>query len=103
MGYRAALTYDKPLGGLAALSCYRISAEEPHSLATEANKHLPIWVAHGTMDQVVTYELGQEAYQSLLDQGLNAEWHEYPMGHEVCMPQIQRLSAWLQQRIGAKG
>ena len=29
--------------------------------------------------------------------GLQPEWHEYPMGHEVCMDELDDLRAWLNE------
>lgn len=102
VGYRAALRYPRKLGGLAALSCYRINADEPQSLGTEANKSLAILVNHGEFDQVVTFALGREGYESLCAQGYQPQWQAYPMGHEVCMEQIENLSAWLQAQLKSK-
>ncbi len=96
VGYQTALRYDKPLGGLAALSTYRINPEAATSVPAETNKKLPVLVNHGDWDGVVTKELGYEAYESLLGQGLDATWKTYPMDHEVTLTQMQDLGVWIQ-------
>ncbi|MEY4328475.1 MAG: hypothetical protein RL703_294, partial [Pseudomonadota bacterium] len=27
------------------------------------------------------------------------DWKTYPMGHEVCLPEIQAIGAWLNQQM----
>lgn len=95
VGYQTALRHEKPLGGLAALSTYRIDAEAATSLPVEASKTLPILVNHGDWDGVVPAALGKEAYESLEKQGLKANWVTYPMDHEVTLPQMQDLGRWI--------
>ena len=34
-------------------------------------------------------------------QGYAAEWHEYPMGHEVCAAELAETARWLRARLGA--
>jgi len=35
--------------------------------------------------------------------GYPVQWHEYPMGHEVCLEEIRQISAWLQSVLGSAG
>lgn len=99
VGYQTALRYPRPLGGLAALSTYRINAEAETSLPNTANQQLPIIVNHGDWDSVVPSALGKEAFDSLIKQGLQATWKTYPMDHEVCLPQIEALGQWVVEQL----
>lgn len=99
VGYRAALRYPRPLAGLAALSTYRISPELAESQALPANRQLPVFIAHGESDSVVPVQLGRLACQSLQQQGFDPQWHSYPMDHEVCLPEIRALGAWIEARL----
>ena len=54
-------------------------------------------MCHGQQDPVLPMGMGKSAYDNLHSAGYNIEWHEYPMGHEVCMAEIQLISAWLQR------
>jgi len=61
--YHTALTFEQPLGGLLALSSYFATA----SLTTpsEANRNIPILVAHGTNDPMLPEFLGRESVDHL--------------------------------------
>ena len=41
----------------------------------------------------------REAYEARLREGRTAEWREFPIGHEVSMPEIETLGAWLRDRL----
>ena len=56
-------------------------------------------IAHGTQDEMVTLSAGQSAHEWLHQAGYQVEWKDYPMGHEVCMPEIKQLSTWLTQLL----
>ncbi len=88
------LRYPQPLGGIAALSTY---LPLPHRLAGEihpANRHLPILMVQGAEDSVVPPALARHSRQRLENEGYAIEWHEYPMGHEICQEEITLLSDW---------
>jgi phospholipase/carboxylesterase len=75
---------------------------EPESLSTqahEANKNTPILCAHGQQDEVVPMFLGHAAYKVLEQNGYTVEWKEYVMQHNVCMQELEDVSAWIQQRL----
>ena len=85
------------LGGIMALSTYMA---EPSTLPADgANVSTPIFMAHGLYDDVVPHAFGKTACQHLQEKGYTSEWHDYPMQHNVCMEQLQDISAWLQQRL----
>ena len=91
--------YSKTLAGILALSTYMcepsLLAEEAH----DANKQTPIQFGHGTHDDVVPVAMGQAAYQTLKDTGYQAKWKTYAMQHNVCMDEINDISAWIQARL----
>lgn len=89
--YHCGLSYDKPLAGILALSTYLATRD---TLACHpANHSIPIHIFHGTVDDVVPESLGQRALQNLQAMGYQPRYKSYPMGHEVCMPQVRDLSA----------
>ena len=81
--------------GIMALSTYLTLPEQLESEANPANGDCPIFMAHGTQDQVVPYEGGQLSRQALEAQGYEIEWREYPMPHSVCAEEIADISSWL--------
>jgi phospholipase/carboxylesterase len=101
VAYTTALTHPEKLAGLIALSTYipvqRLLVDEK----TEANKAIPVFAAHGMDDDVVAPELGMAARDFLLVQGYSVEWHEYPMPHSVCLPEVKAIGKWLKARMAA--
>ena len=94
--------YPQRLAGLLAMSAYlpfpaRFAAER-----SAANANLPILMCHGRLDPVVPLTMGVEARDALVAHGCPVEWHEYPMAHEVCRPELADISRWLRDVLGAK-
>ena len=95
----AGLRRDEPLAGIGALSTYlplhHLLAEERHP-----NSHdTPIFMAHGLYDPVITYDIGTNSRDRLLEQGYHVEWHEYPMEHGLCPQEIDDIARWLNGRL----
>lgn len=93
VAYHAALSYDKKLAGLLALSTYL--ATNDHIKYNAANQAIPIMIQHGTHDPVVPAILGERAYHLLESKGYDVEFQTYPMAHQVCLPQIHAIGEWL--------
>ena len=68
---------------------------------SEAARVLPICYMHGIYDDVVNLSMGWDAKNRLEAAGLSPEWHEYPMRHEICRPQLGDIRSWLLARLGA--
>ena len=96
MAFQTALYYPKPLAGILALSTFLAEGEQLAAGKSEANARIPILMCHGQSDAVLPMSLGQSSLQTLEAAGYAVEWHEYPMGHEVCLEEIQEISRWLQ-------
>jgi phospholipase/carboxylesterase len=91
----AGLRHPHRLAGIVALSTY-LPLEE--ALATEAhpaNASIPLFMAHGTHDPVVSPSLGAASRDLLLARGYAVDWHAYPMGHELCAQEIADVREWL--------
>ncbi len=87
--------YPERLAGVLALSCY---LPLPDRLATErvaANQDVPIFMAHGTADATLSLSFAQQSRDHLLSLGYGVDWHEYPMGHSVCMPEVADIRVFL--------
>lgn len=84
------------LAGVIALSTYMC---EPESLASELqqdNVDTPIFMAHGEHDDVVPVFMGKAAFDTLQQNGFNATWETYPIQHNVCMPEVNSISQFIQ-------
>ena len=90
-----ALRQPQPLAGVLALSTYlplkQQLADEMHS----ANRDVPVFMAHGTFDNVINIAIAQASAQLLRDSGYAVEWHEYAMPHSVCPEEIADIRDFL--------
>jgi len=93
VAYQAALSFEKPLAGLMAMSTYIASK---HSIALqEANKNLAISIFHGSQDNVVPESLGQQALTHLQELGFQPDYKTYVMAHNVSPGQIKDIGEFI--------
>jgi phospholipase/carboxylesterase len=97
----AGLRAPQRLAGLVALSGYLPLAPTTAAQASEANRGVPVFMAHGDADDIVVPARGEAARKALAALGYPVDWRTYPMGHEVCMDEVADLNAWLIQRLAA--
>lgn len=90
----AGLNYQPQLAGILALSTYLADSK------TIPEGDLPIFIGHGSSDPVVPIVLGQQARDTLIQQGYEAEWHQYAMEHSVSMEEIKDIGQWITERLG---
>lgn len=93
----AGLRYPKPLAGLLAMSGYLPLAAQTAAERSAANARTPVFLAHGLNDEVIPVARARASRSQLeaLEQPL--QWHEYPMGHSVCIEEVRHLQQWLLQ------
>jgi phospholipase/carboxylesterase len=95
MSLDVALRYPRRLAGVAALSGHLF---EPESLAAElspAQKQLPVFLAHGTEDDIIPIIGSLTAAQALRAAGLPVTLHEYRMAHQIIEQEFEDLRAFL--------
>jgi phospholipase/carboxylesterase len=103
VAYLTALTHPEPLAGLLALSTYVPSADLLQAGFNPACRTLPVFAAHGSVDDVVSMNLGRQALDLLQSLGVQPAWHAYEMGHGVCLAEVQDIGDWLAGRLGEIG
>ena len=99
MALYTALRRPEPLAGIIALSCY---LPEPDSLADEmpdANRDVPIFMAHGDLDPVVAPALGRLSFERLKAAGCKVSWHTYSMPHAVIPQELADIRAFLDREV----
>ncbi len=95
---QAGLRQTHALAGIMALSTYLPLPEKLMSEKTGANQNIPIFLAHGAIDQVIPVNLAYATRGQLEKAGYSPEWHEYEyMPHSVSLDEINHISAWLQK------
>ena len=95
----AGLRERRPLAGIIALSSYLLFPDRLEAEAAAANRELPIFQAHGRQDPVVLPELGRSSRDRLLAAGYPVEWREYDIAHQVNLPELQEVAAFLESRL----
>jgi phospholipase/carboxylesterase len=93
------LRHPRRLGGILVASGYELRPETLASEAAAENLDTPILFCHGSYDDLLPVALGREAYAARLAEGRPVEWREFPIGHEVSMPEIETFGAWLRERL----
>ena len=90
-----ALRHAERLAGVMALSTYLPLAGKLAAERAEANRETPIFMAHGRYDDLIPMQRAQASRDYLQKLGYAVEWHDYPMPHSVCAPQIADISSFL--------
>ena len=91
----AGLRAPQRLAGLVGLSGYLPLAHTTEAEAGDANRLVPVFMAHGIYDGVVVPQRGRDSRDLLQRLGYDVEWHEYPMQHSVCAEEVADLNAFL--------
>jgi phospholipase/carboxylesterase len=95
MALLTGLRHRERLAGIVGMSGYLPLAATTATERSDANAMTPIFMAHGQQDPVVDIERGRTSREMLRALGYAGEWHEYPMGHSVCMEEIADVNRWL--------
>lgn len=91
---QAACRAQRPLAGVMLLSTWLPDATRFRLPSACAD--LPMFVAHGTQDDIVPLAAAERLLTHLRDCGARALSHRfYPMGHQICPEELGDLAAWL--------
>ena len=96
---QTALRYPERLAGVVALSTYLPLASSAAAERSDANRTLPIFMAHGQYDDLIPLSRAKASREHLEKLGYKIEWHDYPMPHSVCAPEIADISAFFSRVI----
>lgn len=97
------LRYRSTLAGIMALSTY---LPLPHAMTQEAsgeNAAIPVFMAHGTEDNVIPISHAEATREMLQRSGYPVEWHSYAMAHSVCPREVADIGAWLGKILQLRG
>jgi phospholipase/carboxylesterase len=89
------LRHAERLAGIVALSAYLIAPAALTTEAAAANRDIPIFMAHGTLDPVVQFRWAELSRQALVTAGYAVEWRTYPMPHSAVPEEIAAIGAFL--------
>ena len=91
----SAIRHAERLAGVMALSTYLAVADTHAAERDPANLDVPIFMAHGTQDEMIGNARAQNSRAKLEALGYQVEWHEYRMGHSVCPQEVADIGNWL--------
>lgn len=91
------LRHPEKLAGIMALSTYLACADSLGVEASAANRQIPLFMVHGSMDPVIPVALAKLSKARLETHGYKVEWHEYGMPHSVCAEEIDDIAAFLKR------
>lgn len=89
------LRHPQRLAGILALSTYLPLAATLASERHEANRDLPVFVAHGTYDPMIALARAVRTREQLEALGYAVQWRNYPMEHSVCHEEIADIGEWI--------
>lgn len=98
--YTAYKAYQKPLGGVVALSTFLEGFDTKESLSPIVTT-IPALNIHGTRDPVVLLHYGEEAHNYLKSRDVETEWHTFTMRHEVMIEELRLIENWLVKKLSS--
>ena len=99
MTLQTGMRHSEKLAGMLCLSGYLPLAGVAAAERSAESLATPIFMAHGTHDNVVPFVRAQQSAQVLKELGYQVEWHEYMMQHSLCLEEVQDISKWLRKVI----
>ena len=95
MALLTGLRHGQRLAGIVGLSGYLPLADTTAAERSTANQGTPIFLAHGRFDPMIALPRAVATRETLRALGYPVQWHEYPMEHSVCLPEIADLQQFL--------
>jgi phospholipase/carboxylesterase len=99
MALHTALRQKQPLAGVLALSTYLPLQDQLPIQKTTESLETPIFMAHGTFDEVITLDRCKLSLSVLQEHAYQIEWHEYPMAHSVHPQEINDIRIFLEKAL----
>jgi len=97
---QAGLRHRERLAGIVALSTYLPLEDSLDREGAAANKRTPIFMAHGTQDQVIPVQLAEASKRALEQRGYDVAWQTWPMPHSVCAEEVEELGSFFIRAYG---
>ena len=92
-----AVRHQQALAGVLALSTYLPLKASLALEKSKQNQAIPIFMAHGTFDNIISLDTCRITFELLQTQHYNIQWHEYAMAHSVNQEEIDDIRAFLLQ------
>lgn len=91
-----ALTRPGSVAGVAVLSGFLVDAPDLVPVSGEALEGVPVFWGHGTQDSAISHALGMRGRTRLHALGVDLTDRDYPMGHQIALPELRDLASWME-------
>ncbi len=99
MSYALGLGAGRPVpAGIMALSGF-VPTVDGWTADLAARRDLPVMIAHGSADPVISVDFARAARAELEAAGLRVTYRESPVGHTIDPRGIPELQGWLAERV----
>ncbi|MEA2569549.1 MAG: phospholipase/carboxylesterase [Acidobacteriota bacterium] len=89
---------ERAIAGIVVMSGALYEDEMPD---LRAKNDRPVILAHGTADEVIPINAARRTRRVLEDHGIELEYHEFPMGHQVSEEELQAVGAFLERVLSS--
>ena len=89
---------ERSLAGIVVMSGALYEDDLPD---LRARKHQRVLLAHGTVDDVIPVVAARRTRMVLEEHGIEPEYHEFPIGHQVSEEEMQVVAAFLEDVFAA--
>ncbi len=99
LSFSVALSQPDRLAGIAAFSgkLMKGSSQELHS--AKDYEHLRVYLAHGTMDQVLQYKYALEVKKRLDQLQISTTFNSYQDAHTISQANLRAFLQWMKQQL----
>jgi len=98
MSLHVGLTSATPFAGIAAMSGY-LPAPETLKPVLPERRDRSVLMIHGTLDETLDVELGRSARRVLEEAGVQPEYHEFDMGHQITAESLEVVKEYVRRRL----
>lgn len=95
------LSQIQPIAGIIALSGY-VPHHPRFTELSDVAKQTPIYMAHGTLDSVITIAQARASLEILNKAGATVEFFDYPMMHEICPDEVTDIAEFINAHSSTK-
>ena len=98
LAYDLVLRDPERFCGLVALSSWLPGELDDAVPQQDSLDGFPALVIHGTEDPMIPIDRGRESRERLMKRGLNVQFHEHEMGHEIRPEALRDLVMWIEDK-----
>jgi phospholipase/carboxylesterase len=98
LAYRMAFQYPEKFAGILALNGHLPRHHAP-LWRIRALKNLPVFMAHGIANSIVTSRSAEKDRDSMIMAGMNPTWRTYATNHRIHAEMLKDANNWIMEKI----